>query len=379
MSRALLTISALALLLPSPAPACTFCAGINPNTLTLRYEVAQAKLVLYGTLANARLNPGTTAGGSTDLKIEYVLKDDPFLAGRKVITLPRFVPFDAKNPPKFLVFCDIFQGKLGPYRGTPARSAAIVEYIRGASKLDPKDRAEALLYFFQYLENPDADIARDAFVEFAKASDEEVGKVAHRFSPAKIGIWLEDPNTKAERLTLYSFMLGASGSDAEAAVLERMLKNPTERTVASLGGILAGYIQLRPAEGWNFCHALLRDAKRPFLERFGALGTLRFFHGWKPDDSRRDVLRGLSYLVEQGDIADLAVEDLRRWQYWDLTDKVLAQWGKKSHDAPIMKRTLVRYGLSCPQSEAKRFIEQIRKQDGDMVREVEDSLQFEKK
>lgn len=277
MNRLLPLAAVVGLLVPtpSPAPACTFCSGINPNALTLRQEAAQAKLVLYGTLENARLVPGSTAGGTTDLRIEYVLKDHPFIKGSKVVTMPRYVPIDPKTPARFLIFCDIFNGKLDPYRGNPVRSTAMVDYLRGAMRLDSTDRKAELLYFFRYLEHADPDIARDAFLEFAKASDEEVGEVANQCTPSKIAGWLKDPATPSERLTLYSFMLGACGGEEEAATFEAMLKNPSERVVSSLGGVLAGYIQLRPTEGWDLCHALLRDTKRPFPERFGALGTLR--------------------------------------------------------------------------------------------------------
>jgi hypothetical protein len=365
-------------IVPPRALGCTLC-GINlANQLTLRQEVAQARMVLFGTLQNPRLDPNNPSGGFTDLVIERVLKDDPFRAGRDRLELPRLVSVDPKNPQKFLVFCDIFNGKLDPYRGIAVKTGAIVEYVRGAVALPTDDKVTELLYFSRYLEHSDADIARDAFMEFGKSSDEEVGRVASRLTPGKIGTWLQDPQTPAERLSLYAFLLGACGGDAEARLLEGMLRKPSDRIVGSLGGLLAGYIQLRPAEGWDQCYALLRDADRPFAERLGGLNALRFYQGWKGDASKRAILRGMVLLLDQGDMADLAIEDLRRWKWWDLTDAVLAQWGKKSHSAPIMKRTIVRYALSCPQPVAARFLDDLRKQDRDLVQEVSESLQFEK-
>src|SRR5262245_49411594 len=107
MPRWLVILTALSV--PAPVLACSLCPGLQ-NRQTLRQEAFQAKLVLYGTLANARLDPA--GNGLTDLQIDEVLKRDPFLGNRKVIELPRFVPFPPKEPPKFLVFCDIFNGKL---------------------------------------------------------------------------------------------------------------------------------------------------------------------------------------------------------------------------------------------------------------------------
>src|SRR5262249_43686785 len=112
--------------------------------------------------------------------------------------------------------------------------------------------------------------------------------------------------------------------------------------------------------------------------RFAVLRTLRFQQGWKPDETREQVLRGMQVLLPQGDMADLAVEDLRRWKVWDLTPEVLALYGRKTHDAPLMRRTIIRYALSCPRPEAAEFLKKLRQSDAGTVREVEESLQFEK-
>jgi hypothetical protein len=361
----------------APAPACDICNGAGLSRQTLRQDAAQAKLVLFGTLVNPRLNPGGS-DGVTDLRIEAVIRDDPFLGDRKVLEIPRFMPAGPKGPPLYVIFFDVYKGKLDPYRGLEVKSSAIVAYLKGALALDPKDRTQALPYFFEYLDHRDPEIAADAFLEFAKSTNSEVGQVAPRLSADKVRRLVQDPQTPPERLGLYAFLLGACGGDADAAVLHGMVLNPTDRTRGSLGGLLSGYLELRPQDGWVLTMKLLRDESRPFTERMAVLGTLRFYHGWKPERSRRDVLRGLEVLLAQGDIADLAVEDLRRWQYWDLTLQVLALDAKRSHDAPIMRRAILRYALCCPRAEAVRFVTERRKQDPELVKDVEESLQFDK-
>ena len=87
------------------------------------------------------------------------------------------------------------------------------------------------------------------------------------------------------------------------------------------------------------------------------------------------MLKGLALAVPQGDVADLAVEDLRRWKIWDLTAKVLAQYGKATHDTPIVRRTIIRYALCCPQAEARQFIDNLRRLDPGLVRELEEGLE----
>src|SRR5262245_10916925 len=119
----------LALLASSPA--CPFCSDLGGQTLT--GDINQASMVVFGTLSNPRLDPnGDFGAGQTDLIIEAVIKKHEFLGDKKVIVLPRYVPVDKKNEKKWLIFCDVFKGKLDPYRGVPLESPDMVKYLMGA-------------------------------------------------------------------------------------------------------------------------------------------------------------------------------------------------------------------------------------------------------
>jgi hypothetical protein len=373
---------ATALLLPCPSPACTFC-GSNPQTTpTLRQSAAQAKIILYGTMVNAK--PNGLGGGTTEMKIERRLRTDPLLGDTKSVVIQRYIPGDAKDPPKFLLFADIFNGKFDFYQGVPVKSATLVDYFKGALDLDVKDRPATLRYFYRYLDSSDEAVASDAYLEFAKATDAEVGQVAHQLDPTKLQKLIQDPKTPVARIGLFSFLLGACGGSAEADVLRGMIEKPDARTALALDGTLAGYIQLKPRDGWDLVVNILKDGKRSFPERNAALGTVRFYHGWKGKEAEKEVVRGLGVLLDQGDIADMAIEDLRKWQLWTLTNEVLAQYGKKSHDAPLMRRAIVRYALTCAKErgsfaeQAGKFLGERRKAEPDLVKDVEESLQFEK-
>src|SRR6185436_899238 len=105
-----------------------------------------------------------------------------------------------------------------------------------------------------------------------------------------------------------------------------------------------------------------------------ALSTVRFFQATRAAECKAEVMKCCAALLPHGDLADQAVEDLRRWGYWDLTKDVLAQFGKPTHAAPIVKRGIVRYALSCPNDEAKAFIATVRQADPKLVRDVEEML-----
>ena len=370
-------LAGLVAVAPARAPACSLCGGNLMNSLTLRQEAGlkSARIIVLGSVVDSDLNRGTCK-----FRILDVLRSDPFLGKAESVELPRAIPVtDPKNPPKFLLFCDVFKNKLDPYRGVPVKSEEAAKYLKGALALDAKDHARALLYYFDYLEHPDKKIAEDAFLEFAKSTDQEIGQIAPKLSAAKLRGWLQDPQGLDWRLGMYAYLLGACGGVEDAALFHNMLQKPTENMLKSYDGILGGFIQLKPDEGWRLALDILRDPSKEFRKRDAVLRTLRFYYGWKPKDVKENVLKGLASALPQGDLADLAIEDLRRWRLWDLTDDVLAQYGKKSHDAPLMRRAIIRYALSCPKPSAAEFITQRRRDDAEAVRDVEEALQSEKK
>jgi hypothetical protein len=363
------------LVMPLQGPGCSICNLGGQQVPTIRQELAQAtaRAVVIGT---AQDRAGVAA--ASDLKITHVLRNDPLLAGRKAIELQRYLPSDPKNPPRFLVFCDVFKDKLDPFRGIPLRSAESVEYVKKVLTLDPKDVAVNLPAYFRYLENSDPEIARDAFLEFAKATDREIAQAAPRLDPVRLRAWLTDPRTPGDRLSVYALLLGACGRADDGRFLHGLLQDTTERYANAYDGILAGFMHLRPREGWDLALEVLGDSRKPLPLRLAVVRTLRFWHGAQPNETQGNVLKCLAAMIRQGELADLAVEDLRRWKIWDLTREVLEVYGRKGYDAPIMQQAIVRYALSCDDAACRSFVAERRRSDPDVVRDVEDQLRLEK-
>ncbi len=360
----------------SPVAGCPFCSGDVRSRMTLRMQFAQAKIVVYGQLKNPRFNPKTDEG-STDLAIDVVLKDDPARKGQGVITIRSYIPVVGNTPPDFLLFCGVVDGKLDPSFGIPS-SAAVADYVRAAVKVDDNDSAAKLGFFFKHLDSPDTNIASDAFFEFARATEAEIAKAAKQLDPAKFQKLIASPATPIERLGVFAYLLGVTGGANDAPFMAGMLKeNPlSERSSASFGGLLAGYILLSPKEGWQFAANTLGDAKQSFSVRLSTIGTVRFLQASRGNDCKADVLRCCAALLPQGDLADQAIEDLRRWSYWDLTSEILAQFSKPTHSAPIVQRCIVRYALCCPDEPAKRFVTALRQSDPKLVQKVEEMLEL---
>jgi hypothetical protein len=339
---------------------------------------AQAKAVLHGQLKNPRFDPRTD-DGFTDLHVTTALKDDPARGGRGIIVLRTYLPVIANTPPDYLLFCNVANGALDPSYGIPA-TPAIVGYLKEAAKFDDADPAAKLAFFFKHLDSPDATIAADAFFEFARAADSDILKAAKFIDPARVRKLIADANTPPERLGVFAFLLGVSGGPGDAAFLARMLvENPLpERSATAFGGLLAGLILLAPKDGWTFAAHVLADAKRPYSVRLSAIGTVRFLQSTRGAECKEEVLKCCAALLPHGDLADQAIEDLRRWGYWDLTEDVLAQFGKPTHAAPIARRAIVRYALSAPGDEAKRFVAAVRASDPKLMKTVEEMLELYK-
>ena len=134
---------------PAPLAACTLCDPSSQKLQTYRQEARTSKFVVIGALSNPRL---VGDQGYTDLLVEHVVKDDPALGKRKTLTLPRWTPVDAKKPPRMLVFFDVYEDKLDPFRGVTLRGTGAADYLSDSLALDDRDRVGSLLFYFRHLD-----------------------------------------------------------------------------------------------------------------------------------------------------------------------------------------------------------------------------------
>jgi hypothetical protein len=354
--------------------ACPFCSEERGPTLVGDFN--QATMVLLGQFSNPMLGKGGLEDGTTEFTIEQVLKSNDILKDKKKITLPRYLP-NAKN--KYLVFCDVYKGNIDPYRGVEVQpNSDLVKYLTGAVALKEKSPAERLRYCFDFLNSPEFDVAIDAYREFAKADYKEYKDLAKKLPPDTIAAWLKDPKTPPYRYGLYASLLGHCGKEEHAKLLRSMIDDPEKRKGSGIDGLLAAYVMLEPKEGWNYLTNLLKNGNEEFLLRYAGLRTLRFFWDQRPDVlPKKDLVEGMATILGQSDMADFAVEDLRKWHQWDRTDQVLDLYGKKTYDIPVIRRAILRFALQSPQARATTFVSEQRKRDGDWVKDTEELLKLE--
>jgi hypothetical protein len=398
-----IALSSLALL-ASFIHACPFCGMTGP---TLTGEVDQAKLVLYGQLTNAKEQ--ANGDGSTDLIVEAVIKnelagkkDDPlrnYKTGKKDdssrngkaegaathvdshVQLARYLPpLGEGEKYRYLVYCDYFRGKIDPYRVVPVKDGDMAKYLLGALEHKDESISKRLRFFFDYLDSPDLEISNDAYKEFGNADYKDYKDMAKDLPAERVAGWLKDEKTPAFRYGLYASMLGHCGRSEHAALLRKMLDDPAKRLGSGVDGMLAGYVMLKPKEGWDYTCDILKDSKKEFMVRYAALRAVRFLWDSRPDLVKQKELKsGMGVLLDQSDIADLAIDDLRKRQCWDMADRILGLRTSKSYEIPIVRRAILRFALSCKDKNkvAASFVEEQRKKDAQMVADAEELLKLE--
>ena len=114
-------------------------------------------------------------------------------------------------------------------------------------------------------------------------------------------------------------MLGHCGKPTDAKALRELLDDKERSFSSGLDGILAGYIMLDPKAGWEYLTNLVKGDSE-FPVKYAALRTARFFWEYRPDViPHKQMLDVMKVLMDQPDIADMPIEDLRKWKVWDLT------------------------------------------------------------
>jgi hypothetical protein len=367
-------ILTIALLLPCPALACSLCGSLS-RSVSLLHEFDQAHVIVYGRIANPKLElkAGLAGGGTTEFHVEKMLKDDPAFPRTRMILLNRYLPIlDAKVPSRYVMFFKSAKDAQ-PYTGRQITSPALLDFMADLQRYGD-DPLQRLLLAGKQLDNADAQIADEAFLVFAKADDKLVGQAAKRLAPATLRKLVKTPELEPERLSMYAYLLGACGEAGDADLLRSLLTDLNQRNHKAFEGILAGYITMRPKEGWTYTHDLLKDEKTPFLLRYASLRTLRFFYNARPEETAANVIHGLGLAIQQAELSDIAITDLRNWKRWDHSKLILSCYDKKSHHSQIVKNSIVRYALACPQPEARALVERARRQEPELVKYLEEEL-----
>lgn len=374
---ALVVIGSLFFVASKKVEACPFCANMGK---TLTENIDEASVVVHGFLSNARIVPQAKPpepDGTTDMAVVTVLKPHPIVGEQKSLQLPRFVPAAEKDKAEFVVFGEVVEGRLDPYRGIEVTSKEFVPYLVGALKQKSMKASERLPYFFHFLDHPDQTISGDAYKEFANAPYKDVVAGAAGYDREKVLKWLDDKEMPSYRIGLFGLLLGVCGKSEDAQRLRKVVENPDSRPLAGVDGLMGAYCILDPKGGVDFVIDVLNTSSHEFNYRYAALRTVKFILSELPEIDSKSVLDRMTPAISQPDMSDLVIDEYRRAKNWTPLPIVLSLFNKPDYDVQVIRRAIVRFALKCPDPKAKKFLEELRAKEAQFVADVEEYLQYE--
>lgn len=378
------------------AAACPFCGAQGQ---TLAGEVSQADFIVLGVMKNPKQDPADFTRGTTELHIEATIKDHEFLKGKTILTVPRVIkPGPKEKEVRYLLFCavvpddtdpkDLSKAKFDAYRGEQmAAGSKLPDYLKNAIEARKKPSCERLRFFFDYLIDSDLVISTDALMEFGNTEYADVRALAedtkHPLPADTIAAWLKDKNTPHNLYGLLGLLLGHSGNAKHADLLRTLVTDKDNQFNSGLDGLFAGYVMLDKEKGWKCLFDFSGSQPTDFNTQFTVLKVLRFFHDYRTDlVSEKQVLDGMKALAALPDIADMPIEDLRKWKRWDLTEFVLNFDAVPTHNkVGIIRRAMLRFAIQAAdagQPKAKEFVAAATAKDAEKVKFLRELLEDEK-
>ena len=371
-----LTLLVLSGLFASPQAAtaatrhCPFCAA---PSLTLSEQLSQADAAALGIGAGAkkaREGNGKRLPSETTYEIREVVRNGRGAVKKgQQVRLSRF-----RTGKKGDMFLLLGSKATRVEWGSPLPvTETSYQYIVQAPS--PETAAtKRLAYFIKFLEYPDRQISDDAYAEFANAPYKEIAAVSKLVPRAKVARWIADAETPPTRMGLYGLLLGLSGNENDAKLMERKISAPSEEFRVGIDGVMSGYLLLAGEKGLPLLEQLklknlylvdakgqvLTDAKGrkklvPFSETYAAMQALRFMWSYADGRIAKPRLRqSMRILLDRPELADLVIADLARWKDWSIQDRLMTMYQDKAFNVPAIKRAVVRYMLVCTKDVPKK-------------------------
>ena len=353
--------------LASRAVACPFCSAVS---LTFGEEIANSQLAVIAKLVEPPPRPAADAPNSSldvakaKFEIIKILKGEKELGANRKIETVYFG--DSPAGSTFLIM------GIDPPAinwGTP-----IVISERGqayvAKSIDlPKEGADRLAFFQDYLEDSDEMLARDAYDEFAKTPYAGVIGLKDRMKHDKLIEWIKSPQIPVSRRRLYLTMLGVCGKPEDLPMLEELIQSKDRQTKGALDALVAAYLTLKGPEGMPLVEDLfLKNKDAEYTDTYATIMALRFHGTEEKIIPRERLLVGIRMMLERPQLADLVIPDLARWEDWSVMDRLVELFKNANDDSNWVRVPVINYLRACPLPKAKERIDELAKLDPETVK-----------
>jgi hypothetical protein len=238
-----------------------------------------------------------------------------------------------------------------------------IKYLTELIKL-PKDGADRLLFFQQYLEDADEMLARDAYDEFARAPYAELKAVKQQLNHDQAVAWIKNPEIPASRRRLYLVILGITGTEKDLPMIEEFMTSTDRKSKSGLDALIACYLTLKGEAGLPLVEKLfLANDKADYADTYAAIMAIRF-HGSEGGiiDSKR-LVKSLHPMLQRPELADLVIPDLAKWEDWTVMDKLFDLYKTANEKNSWVRVPVVNYLRASPLPKAKELLKECEKID----------------
>ena len=351
------------------------CALNRPQSLLDRFQ--DVEILVVAQPRNAVAPDNSLPNGQTELAIDEVVKPHKILKDCKSIITPRCI----ESKEKFLVALEVNKGEIDAYMATPLdANGAILKYVRGGLQLKDKSALARLRYNVDFLHDPCREVADSAHIEIGRASYGNLRKIAEAMKPAPLAKALADGKKPISQRGTFALLLGHCGKREDAVALRKLI-DADETASSALAQMLFAYVLLDREAGWAYVtQASVKEAQtQSFPRRYAALLAIRRLGAERKDlvsEKQRDA--ALLGIVKIADMADFAIEDLRKLNRWEHCDAILELDAKEGYQTGIMRKALLRFALQCPAPRAVVYVNEARARDPEWVSETSELLDLEK-
>jgi hypothetical protein len=351
------------------ASGCPFCLAIEP-TLAQRREAAAA--VALGEAAGEAAN-----GKSSEFQLHSVFKGRNEVKQRSAVDAGSVAAKPGTLAILFGASGTAANDRQLEWNAVFANETLLGYFSQAPDLREPPEKR--LAYFARYLEHPDRDIARDAYLEFAHAPYDDVRTIADKFDYASMRKWLLSKAVPDERKGFYGLTLGMAKAtadrDANRAVLQQLIKEDRDDFRSGLDGVMAGYLLISGSEALKVIESrYLANEKAPHGDIRHAARALRFYFEYGPKALRSDIASTVTRLVERPAFAAAAITDLARWEHWDVLETVMSLFHRQGFDDAPTQRAIVGFLKACPDRRAAACLERLRVRDPKRIESLENSL-----
>jgi hypothetical protein len=238
-----------------------------------------------------------------------------------------------------------------------------IKYLTELTKL-PKDGAERLIFFQEYLEDTDEMLARDAYDEFARAPYSQLKAIKPQLKHEQVVAWIKNSEIPASRRRLYLVILGITGTEKDLPMIEEFMTSSDRKAKSGLDALIACYLTLKGESGLPLVEKLfLGNDKADYADTYAAIMAIRF-HGTEGGIiGTKQLVKALHPMLDRPELADLVIPDLAKWEDWGVMDKLFDLYKNANEKNSWVRVPVVNYLRACPLPKAKELLSECEKID----------------